>query len=802
MLYRIAFVAALACGVSAHPANPQVTNAPRAMDFARRQDGGSSVLKAPMTIAAGESFDGGNAIFDRGVSCTGQAEGGDSDAVFILEKGASLSNVRIGPNQIEGVHCMGGCTLTNVVWDAVCEDAFTIKKQEAGETTTINGGSAKDAEDKVIQHNGGGTVVINDFTVSNFGKLYRSCGNCKEMPARHVKISGGSATDGKLLVGINENMGDTASISGITSSGVKEECTNFKGTTPGNEPTKVGACSNTGGGSSSGGDGEAAPSSPAADEPSATATPSGSGDDSETPTTTAKPSKTKSAKPAKSSKASKTKSAKASKPSKTKAPKNSDDETEAQSDDDGEEHFFDKAPGDPNAYSTGSVGRHNVVLAYMPGEGKASAAIVAAQARASYPNIKLALVVGICGAVPLASSLANEIVLGDVIVSNGIVQYDLGRRLPEHFVRKNTLTETLGRPNMEIRALLGKLEGRRSRVTMNTKIIQYLAELQKKPDLQAQYPGAVHDKLFKVTYRYLGSYGETCAESGCDGEVIRRHRLEQAVIQPLVHIGLVASGDTVMMSGEERDKIAKQEKVIGFEMESAGVWDTFPCIVIKGVCDYADSHKTKAWQSYAAATAAACGKAFLEFWLPANIQQAPRPPATHTGAHSQDGLERPEEIKATTTSHATNLYENQQETTWNEVGTPMAYQGPWATLVHGNEPNDPLQQIRQAAQESFLLGCELFMQRKYSAAREQYQQAIRRQKQSLGEYHEDTLISIFCLGKTLKSEGRYSEARQQFEQAIEGQIRVLGKYHEFTLMSIHSLGCVLSEEEDYSAAML
>ena len=48
-------------------------------------------------------------IHSRGVSCTGQAEGGDSDAVFIIENGGSLSNVIIGPNQIEGVHCEGAC---------------------------------------------------------------------------------------------------------------------------------------------------------------------------------------------------------------------------------------------------------------------------------------------------------------------------------------------------------------------------------------------------------------------------------------------------------------------------------------------------------------------------------------------------------------------------------------------------------------------------------------------------------------------------------------------------------------------
>lgn len=109
---------------------------------------GSSALAAVKTIAAGESFDGGMYVFDRGVSCT-SGEGGGKDAVFALENGASLSNVIIGPNQIEGIHCQGSCSLTNVWWSAVCEDAFTIKEQEAGETTTISGGGAYGASDKV-----------------------------------------------------------------------------------------------------------------------------------------------------------------------------------------------------------------------------------------------------------------------------------------------------------------------------------------------------------------------------------------------------------------------------------------------------------------------------------------------------------------------------------------------------------------------------------------------------------------------------------------------------------------------------
>lgn len=103
---------------------------------------GTSALSAVQTIAAGESFDGGMVMFDRGQSCTGQSEGDDSDAVFEIEDGGSISNVIIGPNQIEGIHCFGACTLTNVWWSAVCEDAFTIKEQETGETTNIVGGGA------------------------------------------------------------------------------------------------------------------------------------------------------------------------------------------------------------------------------------------------------------------------------------------------------------------------------------------------------------------------------------------------------------------------------------------------------------------------------------------------------------------------------------------------------------------------------------------------------------------------------------------------------------------------------------
>ena len=180
---------------------------------------------------------------------------------------------------------------------------------------------------------------------------------------------------------------------------------------------------------------------------------------------------------------------------------------------------------------------------------------------------------------------------------------------------KDTLQDALGRPSTEIRALLAKLRGLHGRRTLQSKMAGYMDVLRGEPELAAVYPGATQDRLFEATYRHV-SDGMLCEECSCDGKLVLRARLEQGGGQPAVHFGLIASGDTVMKSGKDRDAIAQEAGVIAFEMEGAGVWDIFPCVVIKGACDYADSHKTKAWQRYAAATAAACMKAFLGHWVP------------------------------------------------------------------------------------------------------------------------------------------------------------------------------------------
>jgi hypothetical protein len=209
------------------------------------------------------------------------------------------------------------------------------------------------------------------------------------------------------------------------------------------------------------------------------------------------------------------------------------------------------------------------------------------------------------------------------------------------------LQDSLGRPSTEIRALLAKLKGYTSRMRLEDNTSRYLTHVQQNLGVGgARYPGVDADKLFEPTYRHKHHDSAACAlcskcekkedevcqtalDSSCselkcnENRLVPRYRLLKAkeataVQRPIIHFGLIASGDTVMKSGEDRDTIAARENIIAFEGEGAGVWDNFPCVVIKGVCDYADSHKNKEWQSYAAATAAACMKAFLREWVPAD----------------------------------------------------------------------------------------------------------------------------------------------------------------------------------------
>ncbi|MFT3733573.1 MAG: pectate lyase [Rhodocyclaceae bacterium] len=178
-----------------------------------------------------------------GTSCDGQSE--SQSPVFYLKDGATLKNVVIkAGGAADGIHCAGSCTLSNVKWPDVCEDAATMKGG-SGKTMTVSGGSASGASDKVFQHNGiGSTVKISGFTGGSMGKLYRSCGNCSSNGGpRYVNISSTKITSkpsSGLVVGINSNFGDKATIRSLTVKSGTKVCVTFKGVQKGSESPKIG----------------------------------------------------------------------------------------------------------------------------------------------------------------------------------------------------------------------------------------------------------------------------------------------------------------------------------------------------------------------------------------------------------------------------------------------------------------------------------------------------------------------------------------------------------------------------------
>ncbi|KAK5075727.1 hypothetical protein LTR70_010044 [Exophiala xenobiotica] len=316
------------------------------------------------------------------------------------------------------------------------------------------------------------------------------------------------------------------------------------------------------------------------------------------------------------------------------------------------DHHYGKASGDPNTYTLGRIGRHNVVLAYMPGMGQINSTTVAAHFNKSFPKIRLGLVAGICGGVPQPPDAA-EIFLGDVIISTGLVQIDFGRQLVNGIQRKDTLDDNLGRPNTEIRGFLGHLQGYLGRKNLRSRVQQAIKEVLEIDDFKTSpHPAPETDQLYVASYRHkhriqgegtcivcdacIGDNDSvcdvalkaSCTDLGCNRIV---QRIRPAVV-PQIFFGKLAESNQVMKSSLHRDNFAKEEKVLGYEMEGAGVWDNFPTIVIKGVCDYADSHKNKTWQPYAALTGAATAKAVLLAWSGIDEEAATPALATNPAA--------------------------------------------------------------------------------------------------------------------------------------------------------------------------
>ncbi|KAJ5533797.1 zinc finger protein [Penicillium freii] len=291
---------------------------------------------------------------------------------------------------------------------------------------------------------------------------------------------------------------------------------------------------------------------------------------------------------------------------------------------------YGRARNDQNHYAFGRSGRHPVVVVTLPGMGNVQSASAAASLDMSFVSIQLVLLVGICGAVPYGPS-NQEIILGDVIVSEVLVRLDFGRQYPTGFKRKDTILDGPGKPNEEILGLIQHWKSQVMAQQLHARTMQHLIGLMQDPRIGTEYPTSP-DQLFAAEYIHRHHTGcfecslaesvcatalnTSCEELGCDQRMLiprarRSGHDGQGSPNQRIYFGTIGTADTVMKSALHRDQLAASERIIAFEMEGAGVWDKFNCLIIKGVCDYADSHKNKNWQSYAAAVAAAAAKEVL-----------------------------------------------------------------------------------------------------------------------------------------------------------------------------------------------
>lgn len=281
---------------------------------------------------------------------------------------------------------------------------------------------------------------------------------------------------------------------------------------------------------------------------------------------------------------------------------------------------------DSNSYALGKIGRHNVVVAVLPkGEyGLVSAASVAKDMLHSFPNIRIGLMVGIGGGAP---SPEHDIRLGDVVVSSpgngngGVFQYDFGKTIQDKTFQ---VTGFLNQPPSVLRTAMTGLSA--SYTLDGHHLEERISEvLEKKPRLRRGFsrPPEGTDRLYVSDYTHqnpVRDCDQLCGEEPSN-LVLRRLRDKDAGDDTLVvHYGLIASANQLMKDARIRDTLAAERGALCFEMEAAGLMNQFPCLVIRGICDYADSHKNKKWQGYAALAAAAYAKALLLQVPPSKVE--------------------------------------------------------------------------------------------------------------------------------------------------------------------------------------
>lgn len=299
-------------------------------------------------------------------------------------------------------------------------------------------------------------------------------------------------------------------------------------------------------------------------------------------------------------------------------------------DEDYGEHHLKQNKNDNNIYHLGKIGDHKVAITCLKKAGTNSAASAVTHMGNTFTKLKFKLMVGIGGGVP---SNKHDIRLGDVVVSvpsgshPGVIAYEHGKYLKDGVFQN---TGSLYPPPTVLLHAVNKLAsdgdfGNNHISDLVTEMRQKLPIPQKQKDYS--YQGREYDLLFPASYSHQET-SDTHKDSvckDCDQKYLipRAPDTNRVKDEPVIHRGLIASGNGVMKDAVKRDKWGAEHDVLCFEMEAAGLQDDSPFLVIRGICDYADSHKNKRWQPYAAGVAAAYAKELLRVVPVSDVELAP-----------------------------------------------------------------------------------------------------------------------------------------------------------------------------------
>ncbi|EXJ80814.1 hypothetical protein A1O3_07098 [Capronia epimyces CBS 606.96] len=277
---------------------------------------------------------------------------------------------------------------------------------------------------------------------------------------------------------------------------------------------------------------------------------------------------------------------------------------------------------DTNTYAVGRIHDHYVVIAGLPAgfDGALTSASVVKDILRTFHELRFMMLVGIGAGIP--NPPVVDIRLGDVVIGQpagsdaGVVQFNRGKNIPtSRFERKGMLFP----PS---HSLLTALTAQRAEHELHgsRKICDFVAEMfNRYPNLKRDfsYPGLMYDRLFRLDYHHIKDQ-PTCQYCVREAEVPREARSNTG---PAIHYGLIASGDQIIKDSFVREFIRSSYGAMCVEMEAPGLMHNFPGLIIKGISDYADSHRNERWHKYAAAAAAACTKELLHYVSSVKIEQ-------------------------------------------------------------------------------------------------------------------------------------------------------------------------------------